>query len=205
MTVAMGPIESSFRSQYLDARRRLMRVSKPQVLLAKDTGPVWFMPDPAPYDEVPYAQPLWPVSAPRKSASSIIREVAKKHGVVPSAIRGPSRNKALVQARHEAAFRIVFELGYSYPKTGRALGDRDHTTVLNSLRKHAMTSPEAKATWDSHVEIMEATRAAKRKPALHLYFTGGMSIGEISGLLRVSTVIVAQWIGDERDMRRQAA
>lgn len=68
-------------------------------------------------------------------ARRIIDEVAAKHEFSSAAIVGRSRKKAIVAARNEAAWRIVNELGYSLPQTGKLL-DRDHSTVIHACRRH---------------------------------------------------------------------
>lgn len=67
------------------------------------------------------------------AAKTIIRDVAREHGVSFDDILGPSRNRNVVRPRREAMHRIRQELGYSYPKIGR-LFNRDHSTVLWATR-----------------------------------------------------------------------
>lgn len=70
------------------------------------------------------------------SVREIIQVVANKHAVTVGEILGPSRNKRIVAARHEAmaeAGRLRPDL--SLPQIGRQFGKRDHTTVLHALRK----------------------------------------------------------------------
>lgn len=70
-------------------------------------------------------------------AKIIIKAVALKHGVTVNDIKGPFRQKALVDARHEAFYRLRTETTLSYPSIGRYVGDKDHTTVLHGAIKHA--------------------------------------------------------------------
>lgn len=44
------------------------------------------------------------------------------------------RDKSVVQRRH-IAYLVLHEAGLSYPAIGRALGDRDHTTILHGARR----------------------------------------------------------------------
>jgi len=89
-------------------------------------------PVPEPVIEVILSKPM-----PLTSTQQILKEVAEKHGVTVEDLKGPCRRLKYALPRHEAAYRIVKELGFSLPKTGRVLGKRDHTTILNSVRKHA--------------------------------------------------------------------
>lgn len=66
----------------------------------------------------------------------IIKEVALKHRVSPSAMKGEGRSKELVRARWEAIYRMREECGYSFPRIGQHLGGRDHTTILYGYRKY---------------------------------------------------------------------
>lgn len=64
---------------------------------------------------------------------AIVNEVARKHGIEPKVIVGLSRSKPVIAARHEAIYRIVTELGMSFPAIG-AHFKRDHTTIMHSYR-----------------------------------------------------------------------
>lgn len=65
----------------------------------------------------------------------IVSEVCQKHGVSYLELCSHRRNHQLVNARHEAAYRLHTETTMSTPQIGKKLGGRDHTTILNSLRK----------------------------------------------------------------------
>ena len=67
------------------------------------------------------------------AAKTIIRDVAREHGVSFEDIMGPSRNRNCVRPRKAAMSRIRAELGYSYPQIGR-LFNRDHSTVMWATR-----------------------------------------------------------------------
>lgn len=73
----------------------------------------------------------------KSAAQVIIEEVAEKHGMTPQDIKGDCRKLRYVVARQEAAYLIKRDLNWSLSMVGRALGKRDHTTVINLLRKHA--------------------------------------------------------------------
>jgi chromosomal replication initiation ATPase DnaA len=93
-------------------------------------------PEPEPQPE-PVVQVILLEPMPLTSTQQILKEVAEKYEVTVQDLKGPCRRLKYALPRHEAAYRIVKELGFSLPKTGRVLGKRDHTTILNSVRKYA--------------------------------------------------------------------
>ena len=199
--MSVGEYETALRTQYIDARRRLTAPPRPQVQL------------PAPVAVVPIlmAREVWPsqpAAAPYdycipklKNAHSIIAEVAKAHQLTPAILVGRSRTVRVSAARHEAAFRIVMELGYSYPKTGRMLGGRDHTTILNSIQKHAKASPEAGEQYRRHVECEDGVRQRKKASALVMYFDEGLPSWKIAARLHLSAGAVNRWLLEETERR----
>lgn len=66
----------------------------------------------------------------------IILEVAEKHGVSFSDICSDRRDYATVAARHEAAFELHAKTSMTYYAIGKRLGGKDHTTVINAVKKH---------------------------------------------------------------------
>lgn len=73
----------------------------------------------------------------RSSIATIIRETAAKHEIAVAEVIGPSRKPHAVAARFEALYRCASETPHSYEEMGRAMGDRDHKTVLHAIRQHA--------------------------------------------------------------------
>ena len=67
----------------------------------------------------------------------IIDETCFKHDVGRVEFMGASRATRLVAARHEAMFRLSHELGWSTPRIGRLIGDRDPSTVHYGIGRHA--------------------------------------------------------------------
>ena len=66
----------------------------------------------------------------------IIAEVASKYQVSISEICSHRRHREVVIARQEAMYRCKEETTCSLPMIGRALGGKDHTTVIYGIRKH---------------------------------------------------------------------
>ena len=66
--------------------------------------------------------------------AQVINEVAFEFGVTVQDIKGPARQKHIALARHCFCWRAYRECQRSMPEIGRFL-NRDHTTVLNSIRR----------------------------------------------------------------------
>lgn len=77
-----------------------------------------------------------PIPTPGEGVRQIIREVAREHRVTPADIMGPRRLRHIAEARFEVYHRLRHELGLTLPRIGQIMG-RDHTSVLNGLRKYA--------------------------------------------------------------------
>lgn len=73
----------------------------------------------------------------RKRAAEIIKEVAIEYGVTAADIKGTRRNAYIVEARHKCCFRIRYETSLTFPNIARALGGRDHTTILAGVISYA--------------------------------------------------------------------
>jgi len=90
-------------------------------------------PVPALEAEVTAKAPEAPAETP---ARRILNEVAEKHKMPVGAFRSKSRTMPFINLRHEACYRLSVELGFSLMQIGRLMGNRDHTTVLNAIRRH---------------------------------------------------------------------
>ncbi|MGE0231246.1 MAG: helix-turn-helix domain-containing protein [Flavobacteriaceae bacterium] len=64
-------------------------------------------------------------------------EICAAHGIEPGDLTGHRRARGLTIARQECMWRMRKETEASLPQIGRALGGRDHTTVLYGLKCHA--------------------------------------------------------------------
>jgi chromosomal replication initiator protein len=80
---------------------------------------------------------LQPMLAGRHTvtASSIIDVVAGYYGLRSKDITGPLRQRQVTRARQLAMWLCRDRLSMSYPDIGRAFGDRDHSTVMISVKK----------------------------------------------------------------------
>ena len=85
---------------------------------------------------------------PRNTVSvrKIVAEVAKKHELNVEEIMGDYRAHDIVTARHEAMWRCSKELPFSIARIGREFNGKDHTTVMNAIKRHEQRmAKEAKA------------------------------------------------------------
>jgi chromosomal replication initiator protein len=65
----------------------------------------------------------------------VIDVVAAYYGLRSKDITGPTRQRQVTRARQVAMWLVRKHLQMSLPEMGRAFGDRDHSTVLTSVRK----------------------------------------------------------------------
>ena len=100
-------------------------------------------PAPAPYPDpldspapVAVEAPPAPAAPAETPARKILMEVAEKHKMPVASFRSKSRTMPFINLRHEACYRLSTELGFSLMQIGRLMGNRDHTTVLNAIRRH---------------------------------------------------------------------
>lgn len=90
----------------------------------------------------------------RATASDIIKTVANHFHLKQSALKGQSRVKNLVTARHIAMYLLKEELSLPLVEIGKWFSGRDHTSVL-----HAVNKIEADAQKD---EVLQQTLSALR-------------------------------------------
>lgn len=67
----------------------------------------------------------------------IERAVCQHFGLTAAQMRSPARQRAIARPRRMVMFLARELTAASYPKIGRYLGGRDHTTVLYGTRKIA--------------------------------------------------------------------
>ncbi len=69
------------------------------------------------------------------TTEAIFDTVADFYSLEVADLLGKRRNKELVRPRQIAMYLMRHELSYSYPKIGKALGGKDHTTVMHGVEK----------------------------------------------------------------------
>lgn len=94
-------------------------------------------------------------------SDNIIAEVARKWGVSLKEIVGKRRTRRVAWARFEAYYRLRMECDWlSLPMIGRKLGGRDHTSVLNGVRRYQ----ELMASGEMQIEL-EGRKARGENPS----------------------------------------
>ena len=82
------------------------------------------------------------------SDSKIIATVADYYSLTPSQITGKIRTSQIAMARHIAMYLMRTLLDDPFQKIGKALGGKDHATVINGVQKvekALKTDPEMQA------------------------------------------------------------
>ena len=78
---------------------------------------------------------LLPATA--ENIARILKEVCEKHAVSLAELKCEARPNKFANARFEACYRLRHELrDFSYPRIGRILGGRDHTTCFHAVKRH---------------------------------------------------------------------
>ncbi len=94
-------------------------------------------------------------------AADGVEAVAAAFGVAASELRGRSRQRHLVEARQVAMYVLREATDLSLPAIGRALGGRDHTTVMHGLeriRERLAHSPTLRNRVADLLEVVDGTR-----------------------------------------------
>ncbi len=78
------------------------------------------------------------VTQDTRHGEAILAAIAAATGVTTAEIKGPDRARHIVAARFDACAALRQSLGWSMPRIGHFLGGRDHTTILNALRKRGV-------------------------------------------------------------------
>lgn len=87
--------------------------------------------------QVTFKFPAWLEGNSRVTVGQIVKQVAEKYGVKPIDITSERRHHNLIVPRFEACWRARTETGYSLPHIGRAMGGRDHTSILHGYQTYA--------------------------------------------------------------------
>ncbi len=65
----------------------------------------------------------------------LLKRVADYYEITIEQLLGPRRNKELVYPRQICAYLLREELNLSFPKIGKELGGKDHTTIMHACNK----------------------------------------------------------------------
>jgi len=73
----------------------------------------------------------------RKTARQVIAEVAERHNMTMAAMLGDSRKRADAWPRQEAMYEVFVQCPHlSFKQIARAMGGRDHSTIITGVKKH---------------------------------------------------------------------
>ncbi|MFC2027597.1 chromosomal replication initiator protein DnaA [Chloroflexota bacterium] len=90
------------------------------------------------------------------TVDEVINMTGAHFGLAPEALLGKKRDKPVALARHVAMYLMREEMDASWTDIGRALGGRDHSTVLHG---HQKISSEVEASSALRREILEIKEA----------------------------------------------
>jgi hypothetical protein len=88
------------------------------------------------------------------SLNSILDAVSERFAVSQDQIKGDCRVHELVVVRFAFFYAANKLFGYSTPRVGKFLNDRDHTTVINGVKK-AKARLSRDKTYKENMEIIE--------------------------------------------------
>lgn len=71
-----------------------------------------------------------------RKAKDILNEISDKHDFTIEELKGKSRRREIMFARFEAYYRLSVELGLNMARVGRAMGGRDHTTIIHGISRY---------------------------------------------------------------------
>lgn len=77
-----------------------------------------------------------PTGAP--SMAEIAQQVATDHDLTVADLRGSAKRKVVAHPRQKAMYLMYRTGKFSYGQIGHYLGKRDHTTVMDGVRRYAM-------------------------------------------------------------------
>lgn len=117
---------------------------------------IWVASAPAP---VTKDEALNPFEGLYSTGARVIASVARDFGIEPEAITNQARHAHLIDARATVA-KILKRWGRrSYPEIGRIMGRRDHSTIINLVRKfhiYANRNAAVLESYNRHLAMIEA-------------------------------------------------
>ena len=95
-----------------------------------------------------------PDTEPEITPAGIIRVVAEHYGVSETDISGSKRNKEIVIPRQVAMYLCRNMTNASLQSIGECMGDRDHTTIINGIKKIS-TELKVKPELENTISILK--------------------------------------------------
>lgn len=210
----MGPYEALERSRVVEIRRRLRgsAARKPEGMQIIERGRWANYTEPSPI-EVYESERLYQTvqtqkqkpavddvdvsfnaSTPLKTKLQAIKEICDRHGVTVHEVRGPGRSRPVAAARHEVTFTLYYAWDMSLAQIGRLLGDRDHTTVLASVRLYMRRFPDKAAEVRARRDEAAALAQKRRELAIAAYMAGPISLTQMGEIAGVSKHLARKWV-----------
>lgn len=94
---------------------------EPEPVIGLYALPFWYPPDGT------YSRPEF--------IKAVFRTICEHYEVTRAELEGHRRSSNISIARHVMMYLLSRKYGWSLPRIGRALGNRDHTTGLHAVRK----------------------------------------------------------------------
>ena len=95
----------------------------------------------------------------KDAVSLILKETSEEYSIPQPVITGASRRRDVVEARFHAMSRISNELGLSLKEVGFYFSERDHSTVINALKRN----PQFRANYALRNGETQAQDGVERK------------------------------------------
>ncbi|MCM3906939.1 chromosomal replication initiator protein DnaA [Trueperella bernardiae] len=99
------------------------------------------------------------------TAALIMNQVASYFGITVEDLKSPTRTRSLTQPRHIAMYMCREMTDLSLPKIAESFNRRDHTTVLNALRKVESLMAEKQEIYNQVAELTSRIKQAAKEQA----------------------------------------
>ncbi len=99
------------------------------------------------------------------TAALIMSQTSAYFGVTPEDLKSPTRTRTLTQPRHIAMYLCREMTDLSLPKIAESFNRRDHTTVLNALRKIEKLMAEKQTVFNQVTELIARIKQAGKEQA----------------------------------------
>lgn len=140
----MGPIEAEMAGRYRALRRRMYDRVVPstltdepalreQISVLQETNATLEAENKSLKERCEFLSRRWQYGP---QTSAIVEAVSRAYGIPVKEIVSRARSRHIVIARQHAVWLLRKETGLSLPQIGRALGDRDHTTMIHGIKRH---------------------------------------------------------------------
>ena len=134
----------------------------------------------------------------------VLYQVCQKHRITMQELVGVHRAVPLCAARHEAAFRLIVELGLSYPAAGRRLS-RDHSTIIQSVKRFVNQDPVAASKYSEFCSRLEGQAERLKAEIIRLHYVEGMSVSRLAKRFGMDRTKLTRWLVEGKPAAMKAA